>query len=86
MKMPVSFEQFVKDPIKGLFFMALCAVAFLYIETRVSYNSQLNNCDTRTTELDIKVTVLEGKLYERDSLLARTAAKLDLLYELGHVK
>jgi hypothetical protein len=30
--MPISFEQFSKDPVKGLLFIVLIAIGYLYVD------------------------------------------------------
>lgn len=86
MKLPINFEQFSKDPVKGLFFLVICAVGYLYIDNRMNYTNQIEKCDSKVTELTIKVDNLEDKLRRSDSTLARAAAKLEVLNEVGGVK
>lgn len=82
MKLPISFEQFSKDPVKGLFFLVICAVGYLYVENRMNYTSQIEKCDVNVEHLVKKVDVLEDKLKKSDSTLARAGAKLEMLSEI----
>lgn len=86
MKLPINFEQFSKDPVKGLFFLVICAVGYLYVDNRMNYTNQIEKCDSKVTELTIKVDALEDKLRKSDSTLARAAAKLEVLNEVGGIK
>ena len=38
--MPVSFEQFSKDPVKGLLFIVLVAIGYLYVDGKMNYTQQ----------------------------------------------
>ena len=82
MKLPISFEQFSKDPVKGLFFLVICAVGYLYVENRMNYTSQIEKCDVNVEHLVKKVDTLEDRLRKSDSTLARAGAKLEMLSEI----
>lgn len=82
MKLPIDFKQFAKDPVKGLLFIALSAVAYLYFDNRMNYTSQIEKCDKKVTELTKKIESLEERLRKSDSTLARAAAKLELINEM----
>jgi hypothetical protein len=86
MNLPLTFSEFMKDPIKGLFFMVILAVGYLYIDNRINYTSQIDKCEKLTSELTIKVEILENKLRKSDSTLARAAARLEYLNELKQDK
>lgn len=82
----MTFQQFLKDPIKGLFFMVILAVGYLYIDNRLNYTSQIDKCEEMTIQLTKKVEILEEKLRKSDSTLARAAAKLEIINELEGIK
>ena len=83
MKLPIDFKSFAKDPVKGLLFIVLSAVAYLYIDNRMNYTSQIEKCDIKVNELTIKIDNLEERLRKSDSTLARAAAKLEIINEMG---
>ena len=83
MKLPIDFKSFAKDPVKGLLFIVLSAVAYLYIDNRMNYTSQIEKCDKKVTELTLKIDRLEERLRKSDSTLARAAAKLEIINEMG---
>ena len=76
MKLPINFDQFSKDPVKGLLFIVVLAVGYLYMDNKMNYQSQIESCS-------VKVEFLEEKLRKSDSTLARAAARLEILNETG---
>lgn len=55
MKLPINFNQFSKDPVKGLLFIVIVAVGYLYFDNKVNYTGQIDKQGT-------KIEVLEGKM------------------------
>ena len=47
MKLPVTFEQFKKNPILSILFIVLIAVGFLYFENRINYTAQIEKCEAQ---------------------------------------
>lgn len=86
MKLPITFQQFSKDPVKGLFFMVILAVGYLYVDNRLNYTGQIEKCEQMTQQLNTKITLLEEKLRKSDSTLARAAAKLEFLTGIEGIK
>jgi hypothetical protein len=41
MKTPITFEQFSKDPVKGLLFIVIVAIGYLYIDIKMNYSGQV---------------------------------------------
>lgn len=82
MALPVSFEQFAKDPLKAIMFLVVCAVGYLYIDNKMNLNTQIEKCDKNVQELNVKTDVLEERLRKSDSTLARAGAKLEMLSEI----
>lgn len=83
MKLPISYEQFSKDPVKGLLFLVIFCVGYLYVDNRMNYTSQIDSCSQEVKELRIEVNVIQDKLRVSDSTLARASAKLELLNEIN---
>lgn len=86
MKLPINFDQFSKDPVKGLLFIVILAVGYLYVDNKMNYQSQIENCSVKVEKLTFKIEVLEDKLRKSDSTLARAAARLEILNETGRIK
>ena len=84
--LPVSFKDFVKEPVKGMLFLVIIAIGYLYIDGKVNYTSQIENQGVKIEKLELKVDVLSNQLRKSDSTLAAASAKIGLLQELGNIK
>ena len=84
--MPISFKDFAKDPVKGLLFLVLIAVGYLYVDNKMNYTSQIDKCGINVEKLTKKVDLLDEKLRKSDSTLARAGAKLEMLNEIKGLK
>jgi hypothetical protein len=82
MALPVSFEQFAKDPLKAIMFLVVCAVGYLYVDNKMNLNAQIEKCDKNVQELNLKTDILEERLRKSDSTLARAGAKLEMISEI----
>jgi hypothetical protein len=78
MKLPVSYEQFVKNPIVGLMFLCISALAYLYLSSSGDKNQSLEQCTERTIKLEADKELLSLHLRKRDSALAYASAILTL--------
>jgi hypothetical protein len=85
-KLPVSYKDFVKDPVKALLYIALAAIAGLYIDGKVSSYSQISRQNEKIEVMEVKVDNLTSQLRKSDSTLAAASAKFALLQELGKIK
>jgi hypothetical protein len=86
MEMPISFKDFAKDPVKGLLFLVLIAVGYLYVDNKMNYTSQIDKCGINVEKLTKKVDLLDERLRKSDSTLARAGAKLEMLNEIKGLK
>jgi hypothetical protein len=59
MKFPISFEDFVKDPIKAIMFLVLVGIVFLYIDNRMVYKEQIEAQKERIVKLEQDVEKLQ---------------------------
>ena len=82
MKSPINFEQFSKDPVKGLLFIVISAVAYLYFDNKVNYTEQIERQGTKIEVLEVKVDKLQYQLHKSDSALAGAISKLSILDKL----
>lgn len=78
-KSPISFKDFAKDPVKGLLFMVILAVGYLYIDNKTNYTSQIEKCEKNVTELQVKVDKLENRAHRSDSIMAMATARLEAI-------
>lgn len=86
MEMPISFKEFSKDPIKGLLFLVILAVGYLYVDNKMNYTSQIDKCGINVEQLTKKVDKLDERLKKSDSTLARASTKLEMLNEIKGLK
>ncbi len=40
-KTPITFKEFSKDPIKGLLFIVIVAIGYLYLDGKLNYTGQI---------------------------------------------
>lgn len=59
MKFPISFEDFIKDPIKAIMFLVLVGIVFLYIDNRMVYKEQIETQKLRINKLEHDVEKLQ---------------------------
>ena len=78
-KTPINFEQFSKDPVKGLLFIVLMAVGYLYIDGKMNYQLQITKHEEKIVLLENKVDLLTTALKRSDSALAVAVTKLEIL-------
>jgi outer membrane murein-binding lipoprotein Lpp len=86
MEMPINFKEFSKDPVKGLLFLVIMAVGYLYVDNKMNYTSQIEKCGVNVEQLNKKVDLLDERLKKSDSTLARAAAKLEMLDQIKGLK
>lgn len=79
MKTPISFEQFSKDPVKGLLFIVIVAIGYLYIDIKMNYSGQVDKCDEEVIELNVKVDRLTEHIRRSDSTLGYMISKVEML-------
>ena len=86
MALPISFSEFTKEPVKGLLFLCLVAVGYLYVDLKLNYNNQIEKQGQKIEALEQKIDVLTQQLRRSDSLQSAANSKLILLQELGKIK
>jgi hypothetical protein len=93
MKLPIDFKDFAKDPVKGLLFIVILAVGYLYYDNKASYKDQMveykeqiGSCDSKVTTLEQKVEEKTEKLRRADSVMAISVARLEVLNEINKIK
>jgi hypothetical protein len=83
---PISFEQFSKDPVKGFLFITLLAIGYLYVDQKMQYTDQIEKQGHKIEKLEAKIDALSIQLKRSDSLLSATTSKILVLQELGKIK
>jgi hypothetical protein len=85
-KLPVSYNEFKKDPVKALLFITLSAIGYLYIDNKLNYQGQVETCQERTIQLEDKVETLTVRMMKADSSLAVATTKLKVLAKLNKIE
>ena len=85
-KPPISFKEFSKDPVKGLLFIVLIAIGYLYVDIKLSNKDIQDKQNKKIEILDTKVDVLTNQLRKSDSALSAAVSKITVLQELGKIK
>ena len=86
MKLPISFKDFAKEPVKALLFLVTLAVVYLYVDGKVNYNNQIEKQGKKIEVLEKKVEALTDQLRRSDSALSAAVSKIKVLQELGKIK
>jgi hypothetical protein len=84
--LPISFDQFSKDPVKGFLFITLIAIGYLYVDQKLMYTEQIESQGSKIEKLEAKIDALGIQLKRSDSLLSATTSKILVLQELGKIK
>jgi archaellum component FlaF (FlaF/FlaG flagellin family) len=77
--LPVSFEQFRKNPIAAVSFCMLVAVGYLYLDLRSGYKEQIEKANQKIEVLDAKIDKLTYALKKSDSCLAATMTEIRIM-------
>lgn len=85
MKLPISFEQFSKDPWKAVQFLLLVVVGYLWLDNKMNYQDQIENHTTKIVSLETKIDKCLTQLKKSDSALAAATTKLEVLTTLGKI-
>lgn len=86
MKAPVSYREFAKEPVKGLLFIVILAVGYLYVDGKINYTKQIESQNIKIERLEKKVEILSDQLRKSDSALAAALSKISVLQDLGKIK
>lgn len=81
MKLPISFDQFQKNPIAALAFVLMVAIGYLYIDQKMTSSATGERCQDRVAQLEVKVDKYVEHIRRLDSALAYTSAKNEMLIQ-----
>ena len=85
-KPPISFKEFSKDPVKGLMFICIIAVGYLYVHIKMSNSAIQHKQDAKIEVLEQKVDQLTDALRKADSTSSALASKIAVLQQLGKIQ
>jgi hypothetical protein len=83
---PMTFSEFAKEPVKGVLFLSLLAIGYLYVDLKINYNNQIDMQGKKIASLEAKIDALTHQLRKSDSLQSASSSKLLLLEQLGKIK
>lgn len=78
MKLPITFEQFSKDPTKGLLFLVIVAIGYLYVDIKWSNSELIGKYDDRVEGQDQKIELLTEHVRKSDSTLGYMISKVEM--------
>jgi len=70
-KLPVSYKDFVKDPVKAVLCAALVVIVGLYVDVKVSFYSQINEQNEKIEVMEAKVDNLSNQMLKVDSTIVQ---------------
>jgi hypothetical protein len=85
-KPPISFKEFSKDPVKGLLFIVLIAIGYLYVDGKMNYSNQIDKQGKKIEKLESKIDLLSNQLRRSDSALSGAISTINLLQQLGKIQ
>jgi hypothetical protein len=77
--LPVSFEQFKKNPVAAVAFCMLAAVSYLYLYLKSGYKDQIQNLNIKLENYDVKLDKMNYALKRSDSTLASAITELRII-------
>jgi hypothetical protein len=77
--LPISFDQFRKNPIAAVAFCMLLAVSYLYVDLRSGYKEQIEKSNQKIDALDLKIDRLSYALKKSDSALAAAITEIRIM-------
>ncbi len=85
-KPPITFKEFSKDPVKGLMFICIVAVGYLYVDIKMSNTAIQERQNAKIEQLEAKLTQMSEQLRKSDSTASALASKITVLQQLGKIQ
>jgi hypothetical protein len=85
MKLPITFEQFRKNPIAAVTFLMFVVVSYLYVDQRSTTQEIITELRTERTVQAEKIDRLTIQLRKTDSALAVAVTELRVLSQLKRI-
>ena len=79
MKLPVSFQEFQKNPIAAVAFCMLAVVGYLYMDLKSGYTDQIEKSNKKIEALEIKMDKMAYALKKSDSALSAAITELRII-------
>lgn len=84
-KPPISFKEFSKDPVKGLLFIVLIAIGYLYVDGKMVNKDIIAKQDSKIEKLESKIDTLEEQLRVFIGQAAAAEAKNEVVNKLNKI-
>jgi hypothetical protein len=84
-KPPISFKEFSKDPVKGLMFICIVAVGYLYVDIKMSNEKNVGKQDVMIQKLETKVDTLQLQVIKLVSESSALNSKIEVLESLKQI-
>jgi archaellum component FlaF (FlaF/FlaG flagellin family) len=84
-KPPISFKEFSKDPVKGLMFICIVAVGYLYVDIKMSNEKNVGKQDVMIQKLESKVDTLQLQVVKLVSESSALNSKIEVLESLKQI-
>jgi len=84
-KPPISFKEFSKDPVKGLMFICIIAVGYLYVDIKMSNEKNVGKQDVMIQKLETKVDTLQLQVIKLVGESSSLNSKIEVLESLKQI-
>jgi len=78
MKAPISFEQFTKNPVSAIAFVALGVIGYLYVDMMDIHEAQLENLEESCVQ---RIDDHKERIESLETTIIRYEEKLELINE-----
>jgi hypothetical protein len=78
--LPISFDQFRKNPVAGVAFIALAGISYMYYDAKSTQSADKAASVLRMEKLELKVEKLTNTVRTLDSALASTSTELRIIH------
>lgn len=78
MKAPISFEQFTKNPVSAIAFVALGVIGYLYVDMMSIHEAQLDNLEESCVQ---RIDDHKERIESLETTIIRYEEKLELINE-----
>jgi hypothetical protein len=76
---PMSYKDFLKNPVIGILFLSLFAITYLYLDNKSNYKDVISKQENRIIKLEGTVERLQVEVNRRDSLIMVINSRLNNL-------
>ena len=66
---PLSYKDFLKNPVIGILFLSLFAISYLYIDNKSNYKDVITKQESRINKLETDYEKLQREVSKRDSII-----------------